>query len=278
MAKSSTSSSLEKIKMKHTITIIGYGRVGKLLYNSLKRAGYKYITIIKKDEEISWLNDCIILCVPDNKIKCVLGVIQQSGIDITGKTFVHTSGAVGLDVFSRLENDKIYAGCMHPMMAVTDSSKDFKNITFDICGSNSFEEKIKPVIHHLKAKCIVVDELQKLNLHIAAVLTSNYMVTLMGTALQLFKNSDLDHTKIRSALLPLMNSVLSNLEKEEPSKALTGPIFRVDISTLQKHLEVINDLPNLKNVYTTLAKETINLLVHDLSNKDAHTLRSIFDE
>ncbi len=264
--------------MKQTITIIGYGRVGTLLFNSLKRAGYKHISIIKKDEEISSLNECIIICVPDLNIKSVLGEIQQSGIDISGRTFAHTSGAIGLDVFSKLGNDTICVGCMHPMMAVTDTSKNFRDITFDICGSKNFVEKIKPLIHHLNGKYIVVDEQQKLNLHIAAVITSNYMVTLMGTALQLFKNSELDHTMIRSALLPLMNSVLSNLEKEVPSKALTGPISRVDISTLQKHLEIINDVPNLKDVYTILAKETINMLVHELPNKDVHTLRSIFDQ
>ena len=264
--------------MKSTITIIGLGRVGKLLYKTLQKAGYDQISIITGEDEIVFLNDYIIIAVPDDNIQCVIDEIQQSGLNIKGKTFVHTSGVVGLDVFTRLRQNKIKVGCFHPLMAVTDSSESFQGITFDICGDKTFVKDIEPIVEDLDAHLIVVDEYQKAKLHLAAVITSNYLVTLMGMSHELFVESDLNQDQLHRALIPLMQSALNNLEMQAPPEALTGPIARGDVETITRHLSLLKDKPELKSAYQKLGSETLRLFSARITDDVMSELNKLFHE
>ena len=147
--------------MRESISIIGYGRIGKLLYTCLTSVGYDTIEIITRKDEIKSLNDIILITVPDNNIQSVVDKLKHSEVDLRSKTLAHTSGAVGLDVFSEIDSNKTKVGCMHPCMAVSDTSTSFKGITFDICGDRSFINDIVPIVTDLKAEFMIVDESTK---------------------------------------------------------------------------------------------------------------------
>lgn len=261
--------------MNASISIIGYGRLGKLLQKTLERAGYDQISVVKKDDEILFLNDFIFITVPDESIRTVIEEIGDSGLILKDKTIAHCSGAVGLDVFNDLARSKIAFGCFHPMMAITESSNSFDGITFDVCGNDEFISGITPLADDLNAEIIVVNEEEKAKLHVAAVITSNYLVTLIGLAQELFKDSELDEKQLRKSLLPLMESVLNNMQDQTPEKALTGPISRRDLTTLNVHSQLLVENPRVSKIYHHLAEETVRLFTEEESN---HELRKWLNE
>ncbi len=268
---------MERVKMKASITIIGVGRVGKLLHQALQRAGYDQISVISKGDEILFLNDFILITVPDHSIQLVVDSISDSGLKIKGKTLAHTSGVVGLDVFSNINQKNNNIGCFHPLMAVTEHSNSFEGITFDICGDVGFVKNIIPIIDDLGGKTMIVDEHEKAKLHVAAVITSNYLVTLMAMAQELFKNSELDKEQLKRALVPLMKSAIDNLESQNPKQALTGPISRGDVASIEKHLNILKDVPNLASSYSQLGQETIRLLGDNIDEEMKLKLTTLFD-
>ena len=264
--------------IKASITIIGYGRVGKLLHKSLKHAGYDHILVLTRQDKILSLNELILISVPDNNIQSVVYDIKNSGLDLETKTLAHTSGVVGLDVFSVLNQHKIKVGCLHPCMAISDTSQSFQGITFDICGDKDFINTISLLIADLNAEPMIVEEHTKAKLHLAAVISSNYLITLMGMAQELFANSNLDQNQLKKTLLTLMRSVLVNLETQTTIEALTGPISRGDYETITRHLHLLKDQPELKSTYKKLGDETLRLFGSSLDNKVLSILNKIFTE
>jgi len=235
--------------MNPSITIFGYGRLGGLFEKALKKAGFDSISIIKKGTPISLLSDVNLICVPDSEIRNVVHQIVDSGIEPESKIMAHCSGTIGLTVFDELMNSTLIFGCIHPLMAITEHSDSFSGITFDVCGDEEFITRIQPVIESLNAEMLIVSEEQKTRLHIAAVLISNYLVTLMGSANEVMHSSGIPDQKLQKALLPLMRSVLTNLESQSPAYALTGPLARSDDQTIREHLNILEDNPCL--LYTS---------------------------
>ena len=79
------------------------------------------------------------------------------------------------------------------------------------------------------------------------------------------------------ALLPLFRGTVSNIQETiSPAKALTGPITRGDIITIQKHLQVLPQ--EYLNIYCSLGYETTNLAFASgaIDENTAQQLEAIF--
>lgn len=264
--------------MNTSITIIGHGRLGQLLEKTLTKAGYDQISILKKEDIIVFLNDYILIAVPDRSVGTVINEIKSSGLNLKGKTIAHSSGVLGLDELKSLSEQKVSIGCVHPLMAITESSETFDGITFDICGDNTFIKKITPLIKDIGANYLVVDEREKVKLHAAAAITSNYLVTLMALAEDIFEQSNFKKDQLKKALLPLMKSAIGNMENQATEKALTGPIIRGDVDTIRQHLVLFSDQPELKSMYVHLGQETLRLLGNNLAEDKKFAIQKLLNE
>ena len=60
-----------------------------------------------------------------------------------------------------------------------------------------------------------------------------------------------------------MQDALGNLKRLPHAEALSGPIARGDIDTLQRHKDALANTPELKHIYEELGKQTISLTKHD---------------
>jgi predicted short-subunit dehydrogenase-like oxidoreductase (DUF2520 family) len=96
--------------------------------------------------------------------------------------------------------------------------------------------------------------------HAAAVVASNYLVTLMHVALTLNQSAGLPPDISFKALLPLVGGTLENIGKNGIPKALTGPIARGDVATVAAHLEAMKrSTPELLEAYHALGRLTVGL-------------------
>ena len=88
-------------------------------------------------------------------------------------------------------------------------------------------------------------------------MASNHLVALLYTVVEMFKECGFSEPDVYTALAPLMMDNLSNALKNGVCKALTGPIERGDVTTVEKHLSVISD--EQKNIYKSLGMQVLSI-------------------
>ena len=98
----------------------------------------------------------------------------------------------------------------------------------------------------------------KVAYHAAAVFASNYLVTLVKMATDLWQTFSIPTDQATKALLPLIRGTLHNIETIGIPHCLTGPIARGDTGTVDKHLKTLQEkAPALLFPYKELGLQTI---------------------
>ena len=93
--------------------------------------------------------------------------------------------------------------------------------------------------------------------HAAAVFASNLAVGLINQAKRLLMECGFDEDAALKALKPLTVTNMNNIFDVGTCDALTGPVERHDIKTVQKHLNALDQ--ETKETYSALTKEIIKL-------------------
>jgi predicted short-subunit dehydrogenase-like oxidoreductase (DUF2520 family) len=86
---------------------------------------------------------------------------------------------------------------------------------------------------------------ERLKLHIAAVIVSNFTNHLYALAEEFCQKENIDF----SLLAPLIKETALRVETISPMNSQTGPAARNDIFTLDKHIRLLADHPRLKYIY-----------------------------
>ncbi|MHC1578956.1 MAG: DUF2520 domain-containing protein, partial [Dehalococcoidia bacterium] len=94
--------------------------------------------------------------------------------------------------------------------------------------------------------------------HAAAVFASNYLVTVVKLALDLWQEFGVSPKEATKALLPLIRGTLNNIDNIGLPNCLTGPVARGDSGTIEKHLSALEARnPSLATTYKELGLQTI---------------------
>src|SRR5258708_6128328 len=121
-----------------TLAIIGAGRVGSTLAQTLHWRGYSIAAVHSRTEQsarrladalgsrvaaspaqAAMSADLTFLTVPDDAIKSVCEALARDA-NLTGRAVVHTSGVSGLDVLAAAKARGAWVGGLHPMLAIMD--------------------------------------------------------------------------------------------------------------------------------------------------------------
>lgn len=245
---------------KPKITIIGVGRAGRAFSVALREGGLEVSHMYGRGDRIVHLSELVFITVPDSEIRKVSLELAEQFEDLSGKTFVHCSGILPSAILNELEKKKGAIGCFHPLQSITLKTISFKGIYFDIEGEEAVQNQLAEIAAVLGAKSIKVSQKEKEMLHISAVIASNYLVTLSDLAFRASEATNIPQRTLTDALLPLMKSSLQNLEQLSPTEALTGPIARGDIQTVQKHLKLLGKDEELLSIYKKLGLLTLELI------------------
>jgi predicted short-subunit dehydrogenase-like oxidoreductase (DUF2520 family) len=261
------------------ITIIGVGGLGKSLARALSAADIPLKSVFNRtadkaeklavelDVNISGsfpsdsdeLGNLTFITVSDSAINEVVEGLTAIPGDFESKTIVHCSGNESASILKPLKLKGGIVASFHPLQTFTDdsgSSADFEDIYFSIQGDEYAFPLLKEIAQKLGAHTLEVTESQKSHLHAAAVMASNYLNTLLNAAVEIASASDLAPEEAKKALLPLVTTTLQNIESQSFQEALSGPIKRGDVKTVEQHLSLIKDKPELITLYRTLGQMT----------------------
>jgi len=233
-------------------------------------------------ESISELGALTFLTVPDGAIKEVAQKLSKLKGDLENYTFVHCSGNETAELLQPLKLQGATVASFHPLQTFTTHSEigDFKRIYFSLQGDLEAFPTLRLVAKKFGAQTLEVTKEQKSHLHAAAVFASNYLTTLLDASVKAGAKGGLPKDKVKNALLPLVETTLKNTSEQSFTHALSGPIKRGDIRTVEKHLELLDEMPELKEVYCVLGLQTVELAVSSgsLDGTTAEKLRKMLQK
>jgi predicted short-subunit dehydrogenase-like oxidoreductase (DUF2520 family) len=269
--------------MKPSFAIIGCGRVGTALAVFLTRAGYRAVgfasksissakrvaNMVQSDHfsnvpwEITPRADIVFITTPDSAIPDTCNKISKNIGFADNAVVMHCSGALASSVLSSAKNCGAWIGSMHPLQSFASAEYEtnpFQDIVISIEGEERALEFAKKISADLGGLDVEILTEAKTLYHASAVVASNYLVTLLDLAIQLIGDAGVDRQDAFKLLKPLIEGTLSNIEKTGAEDALTGPIARGDVKTVEKHIKEIGlKRPELLTLYKTLAFFTIDI-------------------
>jgi predicted short-subunit dehydrogenase-like oxidoreductase (DUF2520 family) len=132
---------------------------------------------------------------------------------------------------------------------------NFKNTP--ICIEANSDENyriIEAFADRLSNKVLNINSEKRQYFHLAATITNNFSNHLIALA-----KIELDHQGLDYQILKhLLSNALNNSFNFEPQNTQTGPAFRNDVKTMQKHLDLIEN-NQLKTLYQLMSKSIFEL-------------------
>jgi predicted short-subunit dehydrogenase-like oxidoreductase (DUF2520 family) len=191
--------------------------------------------------------DIMLIAVSDSSIREVAARLQKfRGI------VLHTAGSVSLTDLTALCPD---AGVFYPLQTLTKGEPvEARDIPLCIeAATPAIENLLLDIATRMGCPAVRMNSGQRLLIHVAAVISCNFSNHLNVLAQQVMKAGNSDF----SLLLPLIRETTRKLQGVDPSGAQTGPAVRGDRQTIAKHLEALNDMPEIQRVYRELSDSII---------------------
>lgn len=264
------------------IGFIGAGKVGTAFGRYLKNKGFHIIGYYSRTIESSkraadltesvffesadkLINeiDIIFITTNDDEISKVCEGLAEGSLLKPGQILVHMSGAASSGILNSARARGCYIYSLHPLQAFAHISKAVEDLSKTVFSIEGDSEKIC-VIEEMLRECgndyFIIDKEQKSLYHATACVVSNYLVTLMDYGLSLFEAIDIDKDEGYKALYPLIEGTIKNIYNLGTEEALTGPIARGDIKTIEGHIESLNKIcPDKLELYKIIGDKTLEL-------------------
>jgi predicted short-subunit dehydrogenase-like oxidoreductase (DUF2520 family) len=182
-----------------------------------------------------------------------------------GQGVVHCSGALPSSVLSAASAQGALVASFHPLQAFANLQAALDNMpgsTFALEGDAPLVAQLARLAEALGGTPLPLRAEDKTLYHAAAVISSNYLVTLAALASDLFVRQGIspDATSAVRHLVPLLRGTLDNLKAIGLPNALTGPIARGDAGTIERHLQALEKCaPDTADIYRHLARLTLPL-------------------
>ncbi|WP_432663448.1 Rossmann-like and DUF2520 domain-containing protein [Wukongibacter baidiensis] len=235
--------------------------------SSEKAAAFTNSRAYYEASELTRKLDIIFITTNDDEIERVCDNLVQDDLLKRGQVVIHMSGAASSKILDSAKRTGCFTYSVHPLQAFADIEKavqDLPNTVFSIEGD---EEKIDVVEKILKTTgngFFNISSEQKTIYHATACVLSNYFVTLMDYGLSLFEAIGIDGKEGYKAMYPLIEGTMKNIHELGTEKALTGPIARGDVNTIEKHVESIGNMTQDKlDFYKLMGDMTLSLAKKD---------------
>ncbi len=183
----------------------------------------------------------VFLTVPDGAVASFAGAIAAAGELPATVAFAHCSGALGLSALAPLGKHHA-VGSFHPLQSFPNprAPEAFDASVVATDGTTAaLRRRLERLARNLGARPRHVNEADRVVYHAAAVFASNYLVALAGEAVEMLRTIGWSEREATDGLVPLMEGVLAEVARRGPDAALTGPIRRGDVETVNRHLEAL---------------------------------------
>lgn len=236
------------------VAIIGAGRAGRALALALTRATVPVTVCVRRPTDLPSPISCsmdpwtealaaaevVLLTVPDDAIGEVAARIREAPLART--VVLHCSGLRDRTALAPLEGSAAGLGSFHPLQTLAGDREAAERLRAAYAVLEG--DPVALAMGHrlaevLGMQAIELDAARKPAYHAAAVIASNYTVTLAAVASAVARAAGMPESAAARIFLPLMAGTVTNLHELGPVAALTGPIRRGDVGTIAAHLSAL---------------------------------------
>jgi len=248
-----------------TVVLVGSGNVAGHLARAFRQGGLRILQVFSPDMEharelaakvdAEAINTCsamntkadfYLLMIRDGKIASVAEQMPQ----VDG-VVCHTSGITPMEILDRFE----YYGVFYPFQTFS-KNRDMDISQVPFCLEASSEETygaLRALAGKLSSAVYGIDTERRMKLHLAAVLVNNFTNHLYAETEDFLKENGLG----MEMLLPLIRETVAKIEKLPATEAQTGPARRGDMSTIARHLEMLKNKDDLKEIYQIFSQQIL---------------------
>jgi predicted short-subunit dehydrogenase-like oxidoreductase (DUF2520 family) len=198
-------------------------------------------------EDLIKTADLYLLAVPDKAIEEVAKSLHSRGLE-DNPLVLHLSGNSSLDLLSAYFPR---CGVFYPLQSLKYGTEiDFGKVPFVLEANLKKDELLlRELAGKLSDEVLFLSHQQRKTLHLAAVLSNNFVNLLYKEAFDLCEQSKIP-TRL---LLPLIKETCNKTSTHHPRKSQTGPAIRKDIPTLLSHLALLQHDQELCEIYSKLS-------------------------
>lgn len=231
---------------KAHITLVGNGRLATQLEKVLTEISVPFSHVYRSKDSSKLIDERL------SKSTHIWLAISDSAIESFYRDHANTNTAARWVHFSGAHNSETIFSA-HPMMTFSKtpmSVADFKKVHFVVSNpkDNTEEISFESVMPGFSNPHTVLNSQHKALYHALCVVAGNFPMILWSEVLNQFQTLSLP----KEALFTYIDRVAHNFKIEGPN-ALTGPIVRNDIKTIQDNINALEG-SSLKSIYESFLK------------------------
>lgn len=289
----------------HNIAIVGAGKVGSVLGRILVERGERIVCVVSRTQKsakaagkflrcrnvsdslaaIPSTTDHIFITTPHAAVESVAGDLARlDHLRFRHLSVCHASGMLTAQALDPLARRGATVFSFHPLQTFP---RDFKaqqivptarGIYYAVDGSSLAVKKAKLFARRLDGHVIEISPEMRVFYHAACVVASNHLTALLAdleTMFERFADSKNDFIKV---FKPIITATLHNVATTSPAAALSGPVARGGVETVEQHFMSIERFaPELLPYFGTLTLETVRLAERkgSLSGERAQALKDL---
>ena len=226
--------------------MVGRGNLGRTLARAFRAAGYRAeLRPGRKGIEglvrrlRSGPQAIVFLAVPDDAVFSIAEHLAAAARGIPESVaFVHLSGALPLGALRAL-GAAHPIGSFHPLQSFPEprAAASLRGIVVGVDASNpQLLRRLSTLARAVGARPKHVGDSERAMYHVAAVFASNYVDALLGEGVRLLEAAGWCVKEASAGLLALTEGTLASVRKRGVVAALTGPVRRGDVNTVDRHL------------------------------------------
>lgn len=205
-----------------------------------------------------------LLATPDDALEHVARTLAASATIRAGDVVFHCSGALSSDVLAPLRARGVAVASIHPLKSFAAPERAIGDFADTCCaceGDAAALALLAPLFDAVGGRRFSVDPQRKLLYHAGAVLACNHLVALMEAALRCMEDAGVPRAQAWPALRPLIDGTLANLDHGGTRAALTGPVARGDMATVQREIAATRQSgANVSDAYRILSQLAAELV------------------
>ncbi len=258
--------------------IIGSGRVASALGRVLRERGAPLRWIAGRDpqhtraaadfvgevealplESVPGVATRVLIAVSDAALIEVATRLADAGF--TDGLALHTAGSRGPEALAPLAAKAVSTGVLYPLQTFATPAQGALSLPgtyFAVTGDQRAVDWARQIVELIPANILSLAPRKWALCHAAAVLASNYQVTLLDAALEVLDRAGVPPKEGLAALAPLVRATLENVLRLGPQAALTGPISRGDWETVARNREALEAVsPATLELYRAAGRRTV---------------------
>jgi predicted short-subunit dehydrogenase-like oxidoreductase (DUF2520 family) len=252
------------------IIIIGSGNAASVLGRMMVKAGHLVMQVCGRNKNavallakelnanaetdlknISTEADLYFIAVNDDNVVEIAKTLK-----LKNKLVVHTAGSVSKKI---LKNVSENYGVLYPLQSLRKDLEYLPIVPLLVDGnSENAKKELIDFAKTISENVAEADDEQRLKLHVAAVVVSNFTNHLFALTKDFCEKENVDF----KVLFPLIKETVLRIEKHEPSEMQTGPAIRGDNKTIEKHLELLKNYASLGKIYQVMSESIIKTKKH----------------